>query len=670
MVRAAALLAVLAGSLGLPAPAHAAPYPPYIPPAADWLTTVNYYRAMSGLPPVAENTTFSAGAYQHSCYMLYNGISHDEVPGNPGYSLAGQQAGNSSNVAVSSVFGTSARSHIELWMTGPFHAIGILRHNLAWSGFGKCDNSSTSPWKSGATLDVVRGLISVPRPSTPTLFPGNGTTTSLNQFVTEFPNPLTYCGWSAPAGLPILAMMPEAVSGATGWVTGPSGPLQVCVLSAANTDGVAKSILQGDNAVVVMPRNPLEPGTYQVGVNTTARSVNWSFTVDPAAATGIMPPTDPPPAAEATADPSGVTLITPVRVVDTRSNLGTTKLVAGGTREIQITGRLGIPSEATAVLANVTVADPGTAGYLTLWNCSANMPEVSTLNFKANEVVPNSATLPLSASGKLCVYSPSNAHLILDVTGYATGRSTARYTPVAPSRVMDTRIPLGPSGRLQAGQTVELQLGGIAGVPVDAYGVALNVTSTDASASGYITVYPCSDERPFASNLNPVAGKTRANLVVTALSSTGSVCLFSASPTELIVDVVGYLKTSGGSKFTPSAPFRFTDTRDRNRIEVNGGTNGNRLPSVTVLRVPLAGVRGIPADAKAVSANLTVVDGTNLGYLTAWPCGPVPTVSNLNFERTAAVANAAILPLATDGSACVMVYNSAHVIIDVNGWWS
>jgi hypothetical protein len=123
-------LAAFAMSVPLGSSAAADPVPPFIPPTADWLTTTNYYRAMAGVSPITEDPAMSAGAYNHSCYMLYNGIGHDEIPGRPGYTPEGDAAGNAGNVAVSSLEGTSARSHIELWMTGPFHAIGALRHNL------------------------------------------------------------------------------------------------------------------------------------------------------------------------------------------------------------------------------------------------------------------------------------------------------------------------------------------------------------------------------------------------------------------------------------------------------------------------------------------------------------------------------------------------------------
>ncbi len=177
-------LAVLGIGIGLAAATlisssvvAANPQPAFIPPTASWLTTVNYFRAMAGVGPVVEDASMSAGAVNHSCYMLYNGISHDETPGKTGYTPEGDIAGNSGDVAVSSQINTSARSHIELWMSGPFHAIGVLRPNLQSTGFGKCDLSTTPVWHSGATLDVIRGLGNAPRPASPIVFPGNGTTT-------------------------------------------------------------------------------------------------------------------------------------------------------------------------------------------------------------------------------------------------------------------------------------------------------------------------------------------------------------------------------------------------------------------------------------------------------------------------------------------------------------
>ena len=663
---ALALVTVIPGSAG----AEATPTP--IPAQADWLTTVNYFREMSDLAPVTEDAVLSDGSYKHSCYMVRNGIiSHDEVSGLPGYTPEGHAAGQNGNVAVSSSASATARSHIELWMTGPFHAIGLLRPNLQRVGFGLCTDPAASKWRSGATLDVLRGRGPAAPRTSPVLFPGNGSTTSLNRFIVETPDPRPYCGYPTgienPTGLPIIALMPEAVTGTvTASVVGPNGPLQTCAMSQHTTDGVARSILAGDNAIVAIPRNPLAPGSYTVTVSSQARTVSWTFTVDPAVANGTLAPA---PTAAPAGPAVGFQPLSPARVVDTRTGLGATRLDAGVTKTIQIGGRGGVPATAGAVSANFTIVGQNSGGFLTVWNCAPTRPVVSTVNFAVGEVAPNAATVPLD-SGRLCVFSTTSTDLVIDVNGYYGASGVARFTPVTPTRLMDTRIGLGSGARLVAGQTVELQVGGNSGVPTGVNAATLNVTSTDAATLGFVTVYDCDGERPVVSNLNPTPGRARPNLVVTPLSARGSVCLYTLGDTDLVVDVTGYLSSGSQGMFTPTAPFRFVDTRDRMRVELNGGTGGSALAAGETLVIPIAGRRGVPTDATAVSLNLTITDAAGAGFITAWPCGPRPTTSTANYSAGAAVSNGAQLPLSANGSLCVFTLQAAHVVIDVNGWWS
>ena len=652
------------------APRSIDPTPPYIAPSADWLTTVNYYRAMTGVAPVTEDPALSVGSYQHSCYMLRNGITHDEDPARPGYTAEGDQAGNNGNVAVSSAFGTAARNHIDLWMTGPFHAIGVVRPALRTVGFGKCDDQATSPWQSAATLDVLRGLdYYAARPAAPVMFPGDGTTTSLTKFVTESPNPVTYCGWSGGAGLPTFAMMPEPVVGpVSASITGPDGALETCALWKQNTDGSAASILGGDNAVVAMPRTELTPGTYNVTITTATRTVTWSFTVDPAAATGVMPPAAP---AQPAGPTTGFTPLTPARLVDTRIGQGATALQGGVTKRIQVTGWAGVPTGATAVVANVTVVGPAAPSYLTAWNCSPERPIASSLNFGSGDAATataNAATIGLDAGGGMCVYSPVATNLVVDVTGAMTTTATGRFSPLTPQRVMDTRVGFGAT-RLDADQTVELQVVGAAGVPAGATAVTMNLTSVEAAATGYVTAYPCGTERPVVSNLNPLPGRTRPNMVTVPLSADGRVCLYSLNPVDLVADITGYYATDGASAFTPATPFRLIDTRDRLRTEVNAGTAGQQVGAGQVVTVQIAGVRGVPTGATAVSVNITTTASSGNGYLTAWPCNDRPIASTANMRTDGAVSNAAQLPLSATGTLCIFAQHATHVVVDVNGWW-
>jgi len=657
-------MSVCTGAAFVSVATAANPTPPFIPAGADWLTSVNYFRAMAGLPGVVEDTSLSPGAYNHSCYMLLNDIAHDEIPGNPGYTASGDAAGNSGNVAVSSATGVSNRSFVELWMTGPFHAIGVLRPNLQRVGYGQCENSSTPRWHSGATLDVLRGLGPKQTISAPILFPGNGTVTNLTRFIAESPNPVELCGWgTSGAGLPVIAMMPEGFSSnPTASMVGPNGPVQTCVLSRHNTSGTAASILGGDNATIVLPRSPFVAGVYTVTVTTSARSVTWSFTVDPAAADFSSAP---PAAAPAARYPTGWQPIAPARFVDSRVSNGATRLLAQVPKRIKLTGRQGLPTDAIAVSANFTVANTSGPGYLTVWDCSNPMPVVSTLNFGANAAVSNAASAPLDGDGNICVYSPVAADILIDVSGYYSGSATSRFTSIVPDRIMDTRNGLGQVGRLGAGQVVELKL---PNAPAGATGAMLNVTSIQPDGPGFVTVYPCGTMPP-TSSVNSVVGNVQPNTVTTALSANRSVCIYSNTGVGLIVDVFGYMAPGTTNGFTPTAPFRWVDTRDKWVSSLNFGTGGRRLNAGQTIVMQVAGQRGVPASARAVSFNVTVTDGASGGYLTAYPCGSSPSTSNVNFGANQAVANGAMVSLSASGALCVYTSESVHAVLDVNGWW-
>lgn len=674
-IAAAALVtAVVAGSAvavaGSPASASS-PTPPPVPADAHWLTLVNYYRAMAGLGPVVENPAWSDGAYKHSCYMLLNGMSHDEVPGRPGYTPEGRAAGQNGNVAVTSVLDAPARRPIELWLTGPFHAIGLLRHNLTHTGFGQCRNPSTSPYKSAATLDVLRGLSSTkPRPSWPILFPGNGTTTNLDRFVAESPSPLTFCGWPSGGGLPVIAMMPEAFTSVSGSMTGPTGPLQTCVLHKGNTSGVASSILGGDHAAVVMPRNPLQPGTYQVTVTTNVRTVSWSFTVDPSVADGALTPVANTKVVGPT---SGFVPLSPRRIVDTRTPIGAYPLAPNAPAPILVAGVSGIPKDATAISANFTVAGGASSGYLTVYPCGSSIPQVSTVNFARGEIVPNAAVVPLDGNGRMCAVSNTRVHLLVDVNGAFTPNAAGTFVATSPSRLFDTRsghrAPLRP---LRAGQTlsVDVKAPGT-GVPANAQAVVVNLTAHRPSSLGFVTAWPCGEPRPTASNLNPRRGETRPNTAIVPIPSDGRICFLSDTSTDLFADLLGYLVEGVGQRFTPLAPIRLTDTRESRQSELNAGLGGNRLAGGTAVPIPIRGIRGVPSDAKAVSVNVTTVGAAGNGYVTVYPCtSSVPFASNVNLQPGKAVPNGAQARLSTGGSLCLYSSHDVHVVVDINGYWS
>ncbi len=130
-----------------------------------------------------------------------------------------------------------------------------------------------------------------------------------------------------------------------------------------------------------------------------------------------------------------------------------------------------------------------------------------------------------SAETVITTATDSSDTLILTQTASVSFVAVAAdgcYSSLTPARVLDTRNGTGgTTGPVGPGQTVKLKVLGAGGVPAAGVeAVVLNVTVTQASASGYVTVYPDGVTRPTASNLNFVAGQTIPNLVVAPVGGT------------------------------------------------------------------------------------------------------------------------------------------------------
>jgi hypothetical protein len=86
--------------------------------------------------------------------------------------------------------------------------------------------------------------------------------------------------------------------------------------------------------------------------------------------------------------------------------------------------------------------------------------------------------------------------------------------------------------------------------------------------------------------------------------------------------------------------------------------------------LPLAGQCSIPAEAQAVSLNVTATDTLGPGFLLLAPAGaPPPLVSTLNYQAGDTVANAAVVPLGPGGLTVIAGVSGADLVLDVNGYF-
>ena len=368
--------------------------------------------------------------------------------------------------------------------------------------------------------------------------------------------------------------------------------------------------------------------------------------------------------------------LTPVRILDTRTTNTPSgqagRLQEASTTNLQITGRSGIPVDATAVVMNVTAVQPTGPGFVTVWPRGATQPLASNLNFVPGDVVPNLVTVGIGSNGQVSIFHQGGTNdLVADVVGYYSPVSGSYFTAVTPVRALDTRttnIPGGVAARVTQGGEVSLPIAGANGVPGNATAVVLNVTAINPSAAGYVTVYPNGVSAPLASNLNFVPGDIVPNLVIVGIGTQGKVNLLNALGTiDLAADIVGYYSPDNTAKqFYPITPVRALDTRN--------GTGGVSTPVGPDSSITLAirGQNGIPNGASAVVMNTTAVSPSAGSYLTVWPAGITrPLASNLNYVPGDIVPNLVQVGIGPGG--LVGLYNflgSVNLVADLTGYFA
>jgi len=242
------------------------------------------------------------------------------------------------------------------------------------------------------------------------------------------------------------------------------------------------------------------------------------------------------------------------------------------------------------------------------------------------------------------------------------------YTPYGPVRLLDTRNGTGVSkaGAVAGKSTVKLKVAGAGTtgdvIPSGITAVVMNVTVVSPTKNGLLTVYPDESSNgngetvPGTSNLNFAANQTVPNLVTVPVGPNGVVDFYngSAGSTQVLADVVGYYQQQAGSQYVSVPPDRILDTRNGDGASgaVKGpiAAGGNVTINVSwVGSITIEDPSDVPT-VTAVAVNLTAIDGSANGVITAYPTGEtLPTASNVNYPATRNIANMAIVPVGANG---------------------
>jgi len=387
--------------------------------------------------------------------------------------------------------------------------------------------------------------------------------------------------------------------------------------------------------------------------------------------------------------------LTPQRVADTRpdSGFGDQGQTLGPQSSITVAMPNTVPSNATAVVLNVTATDATQDSYFSVYPSGTTNPQSSNINIYPGLTSPNLVIVPLGSNNSINVFNLSGTvDAVVDLEGYfepasAVTNGQGQYFPLVPNRITDTRTD---SGWPNAGQTMGprsilnvqvLNTGGVPSSGVSA--VELNVTVTNTTTSGFMSVYPTGSSPitspPQFSNLNWLAGETICNRVIVPVGVGGKISLYNfGGDADAVVDVDGYFSDSSvsigaGDIYQPVNPARIADTRAGSGFQ----NAGNAITQNTSELFQVTGQGGVPTQSTtepitAAVLNVTAATATEPSYLTVYPADKgQPYASDLNFFQNFIVANSDIADLSASGA--IDIYNFAgttNVAVDVFGYFT
>ncbi|MCU1397434.1 MAG: type sorting protein [Acidimicrobiales bacterium] len=252
---------------------------------------------------------------------------------------------------------------------------------------------------------------------------------------------------------------------------------------------------------------------------------------------------------------------------------------------------------------------------------------------------------------------------------------TPTFIPLVPARLMETRPGLSTAdgtfnnmGQRTVRSVTPLLVNGRSGVASDASAVVLNVTVTETTDAGFVTVFPCGATQPNASSLNYVSGQTVANAVITKVGAGGQVCFFTTAALHLVVDVTGQFTAT--SSYVPLVPARLLESRSGMSTVDNASNSIGIRPIGSTTELVVANRGGVAADAASVVLNVTVTGPQDAGFITVFPCdSPRPNASSVNFTAGQTVPNAVISKVGPGGRVCLYTSAATDLLADVTGYF-
>jgi hypothetical protein len=296
------------------------------------------------------------------------------------------------------------------------------------------------------------------------------------------------------------------------------------------------------------------------------------------------------------------------------------------------------------------------AGALVKWSNAA----MSASDIQA--FLERRATQPASPPTNTVGHGVLNLGANSDVAPVAGSGYFALPNPV---RIADTRTGLGgvPNTIMGTGAAFQVVVPNSL-VPSDATAVVLNISGVGARGSTFLSVYSGPN---WGGNSTLNLNALDANATVAAIVKlNGSHAFFVRNQlywTHAVVTLVGYFgaPTAGGLSYKALPSNRLLDTR------TSIGGHQRKLAVNEIVTVQVANRFGVPANATAAVVNMTALNQTAGGYLTAYPYAPtgVASVDYRKYSRS----NLVIVPLSGGNFSLGNRFASTDAMVDIVGYF-
>jgi hypothetical protein len=234
-----------------------------------------------------------------------------------------------------------------------------------------------------------------------------------------------------------------------------------------------------------------------------------------------------------------------------------------------------------------------------------------------------------------------------------------------PVRIADTRTGLGgvPKTIMGTGAAFQVVVPNSL-VPSDATAVVLNISGVGARGSTFLSVYSGPNWGGNSTlNLNALDANATVAAIVKLNVSHAFFVRNQLYWTHAVVTLAGYFgaPTAGGLGYKALPSNRLLDTR------TSIGGHQRKLAVNEIVTVQVANRFGVPANATAAVVNMTALNQTAGGYLTAYPYAPtgVASVDYHKYSRS----NLVIVPLSGGNFSLGNRFASTDAMVDIVGYF-